>query len=133
MQLVNDIKSDIATLKKLRLPWWIILCTVIGGFLGAWFFDSIGHDSMELPTLDCIGVFGFVVVLKWKLRRHIWFWAIMTIVASLHVLLILFVPWTDKWVPAFVCAVIGLADLIVILAIFSIVGKLMEGTNAAER
>ena len=62
-----------------------------------------------------------------------WFWVVLTIVAALNVLMILFVPWTNRWVPALAIAVIDTADLIVILAIFSIVGKLMEGTTAAER
>ena len=32
------------------------------------------------------------LALKWKLRRHAWFWGTMAILAALHVPLILFVP-----------------------------------------
>jgi hypothetical protein len=132
MQLVIDIKSDLEVLKKMRLPWWALLCMMIGGGLGSWFFDYIGRDSMALPTMNCIMVFSFLVVLKWRLRRHMWFWAILTIAAALNVLMILFVPWTENWVPALAIAVIDLADLIAILAILSAAGKIMGGTKTAE-
>ena len=69
MQIVNDIKSDIEALNKMRLPWWFLPCILIGGGLGYWFFDSIGRDSMELPAMNCIGVFGLLVALKWRLGR----------------------------------------------------------------
>jgi len=45
----------------------------------------------------------------------------------------LFVPWTSKWVPALAIAAIDSADLIVMLAILSVVGKYMEGPKTAER
>jgi hypothetical protein len=61
-----------------------------------------------------------------------WFWAILTIAAALNVLMILFVPWTENWVPALAIAVIDLADLIAILAILSAAGKIMGGTKTAE-
>ena len=49
----------------------------------------------------------------------------MTVIAALHVPLILFVPWTTRWVPAFVAVPLGLADLYAMLAILSVVGKFM--------
>jgi hypothetical protein len=50
----------------------------------------------------------------------------MTVIAALHVPLILFVPWTTKWIPAIVIIPIGPADLYAMLAILSVVGKLTE-------
>ena len=75
---------------------------------------------------------AFAIAVKWKLRRYVWFWGTMTILAALHVPLVLFVPWTTKWVPALAIAAIDSADLIVMLAILSFVGKFMEGSNAPE-
>jgi hypothetical protein len=57
----------------------------------------------------------------------------MTILAALHVPLILFVPWTTKWVPAIAIAAIDSADLIAMLAILSVVGKFMEEPETSER
>ena len=67
---------------------------------------------------------GLAVAIKWKLRRRAWFWGTMAILAALHVPLILFVSWTTKWVPAIAIAAIDSVDLIVMLAILAVVGKL---------
>ena len=109
------------------------MCLGIGSFLAAWLFDHLGRLDLELPTFNCLLVLGFTVAVKWKLRRHTWFWGTMAILAALHVPLILFVPWTTKWVPALVIAAIDSGYLIVMLAILSVVGKFVEGPKTSER
>lgn len=57
----------------------------------------------------------------------------MTVAVALHVPLILFVPWTSNWVPAIVIIPIGIADLYAMLAILSVVGKLVERPKTSEK
>ena len=83
--------------------------------------------------MNCVGLLGFVIALKWKLRRHVWFWITIITIAALHVPLLLFVPWTTKWVPAMAIAGIDSADLIVILSILTVAGKYSDGLSTAER
>jgi len=127
MPLADEIKGDIRAAKKIRLPWWALLCLGIGSFLAAWLFDHLGKFNLVLPTLNCIFVLGFTVAVKRKLKRHAWFWGTMAILVALHVPLVLFVPWTTKWVPALLIAAIDSADLIVMLAILAVVERFMEG------
>jgi hypothetical protein len=68
----------------------------------------------------------FAIVVKWKLRRHVWFWITMATILAIHGLLILSVAWTTKWIPAIVIIPIAVADLYAILAIVSVVEKSME-------
>ena len=95
-------------------------------------FDHFGRFDLALPTLISIGTLGFAIAIKWKLRRHMWFWITMAAIVTLHVPLILFVPWTTKWVPAPLLVPFCIADLIVMLAIVSVVGKLVEDPNTPE-
>ena len=132
MQLAREVNNEIKEAKKLRLPWWGVLCLIIGALPIYWLFDHFGRLSIALPALNCAGMLVFAIALKWKLRRHVWFWISMTIIAALHVPLILFVPWTTRWVPALAIAAIDSADLIVILAILVVVGKYMEGPKTSE-
>jgi len=127
MPLADEIKGDIRAAKKIRLPWWALLCLGIGSFLAAWLFDHLGKFNLALPTLNCIFVLGFTVAVKRKLKRHAWFWGTMAILVALHVPLVLFVPWTTKWIPALLIAAIDSADLIVMLAILAVVERFMEG------
>src|SRR5207249_10809264 len=133
MPLIQDIKDDVRAAKKIRLPWWGVLCWMACCGLIVWLLVSLGRFDLALPTLNSIAVIGFTVALKRKLGRHAWFWGTMAILAALHVPLILFVPWTTKWVPALAIAAIDSADLIVMLAIIDAVGKFMEGPKTSER
>jgi hypothetical protein len=132
LQVANDLKNDVTAARKMRLPWWGVLCIVIGALPIYWLFDHFGRLNTALPTLNCVVMLGFAIAVKWKLRRRAWFWITMTILAALHVPLILFVPWTTKWVPAIAIAAIDSADLIAMLAILSVVGKFVEGSSTSE-
>jgi hypothetical protein len=132
MSLTKDVGSEIKAAKKLRWRWWGVLCGIIGSYLCAWLFDNFGKLELVLPILNSIGVLGFMLVLKRKLWPRPWFWITMTIIAALHVPLILFVPWTTRWVPAMVIAFIASADFCLILWILAVVGKFMGKPKTTE-
>jgi hypothetical protein len=131
MPLADEVRQDIKAAKTLRLPWWGVLFVVVGSLPIYWLFDHIGALELALPVLNSIAVLGFAVAVKRHLRRHAWFWITMTILAALHIPLILFVPWTTRWVPAFMIAVIDSADLVVMLAILAVVRRFVGDTNVA--
>src|ERR1700737_972870 len=89
-RLATEIKGDIRAARKIRLPWWALLCLGIGSFLAAWLFDRFGRLTLALPMLNSILVLGFTVAVRRKLRGRAWFWITMTVLAALHVPLILF-------------------------------------------
>jgi hypothetical protein len=39
MQIANDIKNEVREAKKIRLPWWGVLCVIIGSLPIFWLFD----------------------------------------------------------------------------------------------
>ena len=96
-------------------------------------FDRFGKLDLARPTLYSVAMIAIAIAMRWKLRRQMWFWITMTVLVALHVLLILFVPWTAKWAPAIVIIPIGIADLYAMLAILSLVGKLVERPKTSER
>ncbi len=128
-QFDNDIKSA----KQMRLPRWGVLCVIVGSIPIAWLFDHFGRFDLARPALCTIGMLGIAIAIKWKLRRHLWFWVTMTVIVALHAALILLVPWGTKWVPAIVIIPIGIADLYAILAILSTIGKFVERPRTSER
>ena len=113
--------------RHMRLPWWGVLCVIFGAMPLILLFYYFGKPALALPTLDSAAVVTIAIAMRWRLRRHVWFWVTMTVIMALHVLLVLSVPWTTKWVPAIVITPIGIADLYAMLLIVSIVGKFMEG------
>jgi hypothetical protein len=132
MSLANDVKTEITAAKKMRLPWWAVLCLLVFGMPLPWLFDHFGRLNLMLPMWNSVAVLGFMFALKWKLRQHAWFWITMTVIAALHVPLILFVPWGTRWVPALAIAVIDSLDFCLILWILSVVGKFLHEPKASE-
>jgi len=126
-EIEKDVRTDIKAAKKIpRLPWWAVLCVMIGVMPIFLLFDHFDKSQLTLPTLSSVLVLILVLVLKWKLRGRVWFWITLAVIAGLHVLLLLFVPWTTKWVPAPEVAGLATIDLIVALAIVDVVGRLVE-------
>jgi len=119
--------------RKLRLPWWGVLCVILGALAVLVFFDHFGQLAIARPTMISAGMVTITIAMRWRLKRHVWFWITVIVLAALHVPLILFVPWTTKWVPALAIIPIGIADLYIMLWVLSIIGKLMERQEVAEK
>ena len=112
--------------RQVRLPWWGVLCVISGTVLLGLLFIYFGRFDLARPSLISAGMIAIAIALRWKLRRYVWFWITMTILAALHLPMIVFIPWTTKWIPAVLIAPVGMADLYAMLWILSVVGNFME-------
>ena len=119
--------------KPMTLPWWGVLCVIIGSMLISLMLYLFGRFDLALPTTCGVGMLGLAIAMRWRLTRQAWFWITMAVIAALQVPLILFLPWTTQWVPAYVVTPFAMADLFVTLAILSIVGKFVERPKASEK
>jgi hypothetical protein len=108
--------------KQLTLSWKGLVSVFVGTLLMGLLFVHFGRFDLARPTFFSVVVIVFATAMKWELRRHVWFWAVMVAAAALHIVLILFVPWTTRWVPALVMLPIAAADVGAILSII----KLLE-------
>jgi hypothetical protein len=107
--------------RKMRLPWWGVLCVIFGAIPLLFLFDYFGKSALARPTLCSIAVVAIAIAMRWQLRRYVWFWLTMSVITALHVALILLVPWTNRWVPATLVIPIGIADLYGTLWVISVV------------
>ena len=119
--------------RQMRLSWKGGLCVFLGTILLALIFVSIGRFELARPTMVSVAMVSLAITMRWKLRTHGWFWITIIILAVLHLPLILFIPWTTKWIPAVLIAPIGIADLYAMLWAISVVGKFMGEQENAER
>ena len=133
MSQMNDLKREIQEPKNRSLSWRAKLFIVLIGAPMVFLFAFYGGLELAMPLTITIYALGFVVYLKWKLRQYAWFWITMTVIAALHVPLILFVPWTTKWVPGWAVAGFATVDFVLILWILLVVEKFMGEPKAAER
>ena len=87
------------------------------------FFSHIGKEDMGLNIGICLFVNLLAIKIRWKLRTHIWFWAVIVLVLALHVPVILMVRWPHEWVSKMTLLPIGLADLLITLGAVGLVEK----------
>jgi hypothetical protein len=133
MSQINELKREIHEATKLRLSWRTQLLMIVIGTPTLFLYLVYGGRLERVwPFMITIGMLGIVIRFKWKLRRQMWFWVTMAVIAVLHVLWVLFVPWTTKWIPVFVYIGIATADFVLILWILLVVEKFMGGPKAAE-
>lgn len=133
MSQMNELKREIQEAKKLHLSWRTKLLIILIGAPTTFLFALYGKLQLALPLMNIVGVLGLMIFFKWKLRKQAWFWITMTVIAALHVPLILFVPWGTRWVPALAIAVIDSADFCVMIWIISIVGNFVGRSRTAEQ
>lgn len=132
MSQIDELKREIRQAKKLHLPWRaqlliFALCTVTFSA-----FAVYGKFELAMPVVNVAGVLGLTIWFKWKLKNHAWFWITMAVIAALHIPLILFIPWTTRWVPGVAIAVIDSIDFCLMIWIVSAVGDLVGSSKAAE-
>lgn len=118
--------------KQLRSSWKGVLAVMGGGTLSGLLFHHFGRFDLARPTLLSILAIVFAIVVKWELRRRVWFWAAIVAIATLHISLILYVPWTTRWIPALVITPILAADLAIIIAIIGLLEKQFENASPRE-
>ncbi|MBB5061459.1 hypothetical protein HDF16_006195 [Granulicella aggregans] len=133
MGFAHDLKKDIEAAKKVRLPWWAILAWAAVCLPVVSLLNHVSRLELALPILGSLAIFLFPLGLKWDLKRRIWFWVTVLGLIILHVPLILFVPWTAKWVSPIVTGGIASADLCLLLGILSAIGRLFDPPRRKTR
>lgn len=126
--------DDLITAKdrQMRLPWWGVLCVMLGTLPVILVFHYFGKPALVVPTLSSVWA-ALAIAMRWQLRRHMWFWVVIAVFVALHVELILVVPWTTQWIPAVLITPIAAVDLWVILATLAVIRKVAAGPKTSER
>ena len=106
---------------------------MLGTAVLALLFIRLGRFDLARPSMVSVAMVSLAITMRWKLRKHVWFWTTMTILAALHLPLILFIPWTTKWIPAILIAPVGIADLYVMLWVLAVVGKFRGEQETTKR
>lgn len=119
--------------RQMRLPLWAYPWILGGSILLASMLHHFGMFALARPIMFSVSIISITIAMRWKLKGHVWFWITMAFLTALHAPLILFTPWTTRWIPALVLIPIGIVDLYVMLWTVSVVGKLMGGDRTTTR
>ncbi len=95
-------------------------------------FIYLGKADMGLAVFIVLGVGIVAIKIRWNLRKHIWFWAIIAIILALHVPLVFIVRWPQGSVPTlFYTLPFGLVDFLIISGALRIAEKLFAKSSSS--
>jgi len=86
-----------------------------------------------LAAYMVVGVMIFAIKIRWHLRKHIWFWAIIAVILALHVPLVFMVRWPQGHAPTIFYAMpIGIADFLVISGALKFAEQLLSKNSSSN-
>jgi hypothetical protein len=95
-------------------------------------FIYLGKPEMGLTAFIVLGMVMFAIKLRWKLRKHVWFWATIVLVLALHVPLLFAVRWPDTKVPTIAFSMpLGIADFLIILGAIGLAEKVLSKDSSS--
>jgi hypothetical protein len=92
------------------------------------FFVYLGRAEMGFTVILVLGVIIYAIKIRWRLRKHAWFWATIAVILALHVPLLFVVRWpTESKVPTLAYSLpLGIADFLIILGAVGLAEKLFS-------
>lgn len=85
-----------------------------------------------LAAYIVVGVMVFAIKIRWYLRKHIWFWAIIAVIFALHVPLVFMVQWPKNAPTIFYAMPIGIADFLIISGALKFAENLMSSGSPSN-
>jgi hypothetical protein len=86
-----------------------------------------------LAACIVLGVMVFAIKIRWYLRKHIWFWAIIAVILALHVPLVFMVRWPHGHAPTIFYAMpIGIADFLIISGALRLAENLLSKGSSSN-
>jgi len=84
-------------------------------------FLHFGREDMAVPACTYLGMIALAIALRWNLRTRVWFWVVIAFVLTLHVVLLLEVPWPHFTINRITLLPFGVADLLLVSGIIQFV------------
>jgi len=97
------------------------------------FFVYLGKAEIGFTIMLVLGLAILAIKLRWKLRRHAWFWATIALVLTLHIPLLFIVHWPNTKIPTIAFSMpLGVADFLLISGALSLAEKWFSNSDEED-
>lgn len=97
------------------------------------FFICIGRPEIGFNIFIILGMQALVIKIRWRLRKHLWFWLTIFSLLAIHIPLLFIVHWPDTKVPTIAYTFpLGIVDFLVIMGVIGIAEKLFSKNHSAS-
>lgn len=109
--------------------------TIIGVMLLPVFFVFVvlGKAEMGFKLILVLGLVMIAVKLRWKLRRHAWYWVTIAFVLFLHIPFLFLVHWPQSNIPTIAYSLpLGIADFLLISGAISLAQRIFMKNGSSD-
>jgi hypothetical protein len=109
--------------------------TIIGLLLlpVLFFFIFIGKAELGFTACIVLGMSVIAVRLRWKLRKHVWFWATIALILLLHIPLLFIVRWPKSNAPTIAYSLpLGIADFLLIISAINLAQRVFSKDSSSN-
>jgi hypothetical protein len=109
--------------------------TIIGAMLlpVLFFFIFIGKAELGFTACIVLGMSMIAVRLRWKLRKHVWFWGTIILILALNVPLLFIVRWPQSNIPTIAYSLpIGIVDFLLMMGAISLAEKAFSKDSSSN-
>lgn len=93
----------------------------------------LANADMGLTACIVLAMIMLAIKVRWYLRKHVWFWAIIAVILALHVPLVFMVQWPQGHAPTlFYTMPIGIADFLIISGALRLGERLFSKGSSAN-
>jgi hypothetical protein len=86
-------------------------------------FFAIGRADLARPVSIAIGAAAMAVRQKWEYHQRRWFWSVVAGVALIHLPILIYVAFPNRWIPAVLLMPFAIADYIIMIVAIRIAAK----------
>jgi hypothetical protein len=109
--------------------------TIIGALLSPvfFFFVYLGNAEIGFTVSIVLGMVILAIKLRWKLRRHAWFWVTIALILALHIPFLFIVRWPQTNIPTIAFSLpLGIADFLLISGAISLAEKVFSKGHSSD-
>ena len=89
-------------------------------------FFAIGRADLARPACLAIGAAAVAVRQKWEYHHRRWFWFVVAGVALMHLPILIYFVFPNRWIPALLLMPFALADYVIMIVAIRIAANLFE-------
>lgn len=96
-------------------------------------FVYLGKAELGFTLVLILGMILLAIRIRWRLYRHVWFWATIAVILALHVPLLFVVRWPNSKVPTIAYSMpLGIVDFLIILGAVGLAEKLFSKDPSSD-
>jgi hypothetical protein len=95
-------------------------------------FFAIGRADLARPACIAIGAAAVAVRQKWEYHDRRWLWFVVAGVILLHLPILVYFVFPNRWIPAVLLMPLALADYVVMIAAIRIAANQFEAQDTDD-